>query len=314
MATAYNEVEDQLIEQLDSNTQEAIDTAKNLEPATTAEPVKSQVICIASGKGGTGKTMISTNLSVLLAREGLNVVLLDADFGLANAHLLMGVDPTDDISSVISGEKSFTEIMVEGPEGVKLVPGGSGLSELTSLGDEKFRQLVNELSDLETLADIVIVDLPAGISPQVMALLGAAHEMILVITPEVTSLVDAYAMIKSLTRIAEKMTIHIIVNRAPDNSRAIVGFQKLHSVVNKHLQGKVSLKFLGWIPQNWYVLNSVACRKPVILRHPQCFATQCLEGMAEKLFKRNTHWRDQQSKKIVYPSYFDRLEKMIYGR
>jgi flagellar biosynthesis protein FlhG len=258
--------------------------------------------------------MISTNLSVLLAREGLNVVLLDADFGLANAHLLMGLDPTDDISSVISGEKSFTDIMVEGPEGVKLIPGGSGLSELTHLGDDKFSQLVNELADLETLADIMIVDLPAGISPQVMALLGAAHDMILVVTPEVTSLVDAYAMIKALSRMNDKVAVHIIVNRAPDKSRAIVGFQKLHSVVNKHLEGRVSLKFMGWIPQNWYVLNSVASRKPIVLRHPQCFATQCLEGMAEKLFKRNTHWRDQQSRNPVYPSYFDRLEKMIYGR
>jgi len=311
MATVYNEVEDRLIEQLDENEANAEAIEKVLEPTTTAEAVKSQVICIASGKGGTGKTMIATNLSVLLAREGLNVVLLDADFGLANAHLLMGVDPTDDISSVISGEKSFSEIIVEGPEGVKLIPGGSGLSELTSLGDEKFRQLINDLSDLETLADVLIVDLPAGISPQVLALMGAAHEMIIVITPEVTSLVDAYAMIKTLSRMNEKTTVHIIVNRAQDKSRAVVGFQKLYSVVGKHLQGKVALKFLGWIPQNWYVLNSVACRKPVVLRHPMCFATSCIGGMAEKLFKRNTHWRDQQSNN--YPSYFERLEQMIYG-
>ncbi len=310
MATVYNEVEDQLIEQLDASEETAESAQASLEPISAVEPVKSQVICIASGKGGTGKTMIATNLSVLLAREGLNVVLLDADFGLANAHLLMGVDPTDDISSVITGEKNFSEIMVEGPEGVKLIPGGSGLSELTSLGDEKFSQLINELGDLETLSDILIVDLPAGISPQVMALMGAAHEMIIVITPEVTSLVDAYAMIKALTKINERTVVHIIVNRAPDKSRAVVGFQKLYSVVNKHLQGKVALKFLGWIPQNWYVLNSVACRKPIVLRHPQCFATSCLVGMADKLFKRNTHWRDQQS----FPSYFGRLEQMIYGR
>ncbi len=312
MATVYNEVEDRLIEELDRNTHEAPEEPRHVEPLATAEPVKSQVICIASGKGGTGKTMIATNLSVLLAREGLNVVLLDADFGLANAHLLMGVDPTDDISSVISGDKNFSDIMVEGPEGVKLIPGGSGLSELTSLGDDKFRQLINELSDLETLADIIVVDLPAGISPQAMALMAAAHETIMVITPEVTSLVDAYATIKTLSRMNDKVVVHIVVNRAPDKSRAIVGFQKLYSVVNKHLNGSVALKFLGWIPQNWYVLNSVASRKPIVLRHPQCFATSCLEQMGEKLFRRNLHWRDQQSKN--YSSYFDKLEQMIYGR
>lgn len=306
MATEYHCVEDELIERLDN--------ARILETHAQTVPglAKSQVICIASGKGGTGKTMIATNLSVLLAREGLNVVLLDADFGLANAHLLMGVDPTDDISSVISGEKSFSDIMVDGHEGVKLIPGGSGLPELTTLGDENLRFLINELEDLETKADVMIVDLAAGISPQVMALLGAAHEMIIVITPEVTSLVDGYAMIKSLSRMAEKTTVQIVVNRAPDKSRAIVAFQKIFSVVNKHLAGKISLKFLGWIPQNWYVLNSVASRKPLVLKHPQCFATNCLKTMATKTLKRHLEWKEGQNES--HTTYFEKLQNMICER
>lgn len=155
----------------------------------------------------------------------------------------------------------------------------------------------------------MIVDLAAGISPQVMALLGAAHEMIIVITPEVTSLVDGYAMIKSLSKMAEKTTVQIVVNRAADKSRAIVAFQKIFSVVNKHLAGRISLKFLGWIPQNWYVLNSVACRRPIVLRHPQCFATSCLEGMAEKTLKRHLKWKEGQNESPT--TYFEKLQGMI---
>jgi len=318
MSTVYHQWEDELIDSLDEAHEKATaerestntSDVAHLSPARAA---KSQVICVASGKGGTGKTLVATNLSVLLAREGLRVVLLDADFGLANSHLLMGVDPADDISSVLSGEKELADIIVEGPAGVKLVPGGSGLSELTMLGDDKFRNLITELSQLESFADVIIVDLAAGISPQVMALVGAAHETIIVITPEITSLVDGYALIKSLTRMSEKVSVQIIVNRAPDKARADVAFQKISSVANKHLGDRVSFKYLGWIPQNWYVLNSVACRKPLVLRHPQSFATACFELMAAKTLRRYLKWHDAQAQGFASPSYFGKLEQMIYG-
>lgn len=310
MATEY--LDDVILDEIGEEN-EANLTAPDF--VNSIEPAKSQVICIASGKGGTGKTMIATNLSVLLAREGLSVVLLDADFGLANSHLLLGIEPQHDISSVLASEKTATDILLDGPEGLKLLPGGSGLSEMAMLGDEKFLHLIKGLKKVEEKADIIIVDLPAGISPQVLCLFGAAHETIIVTTPEVTSLVDAYAMIKSLSKITEKATVQIIVNRAPDKSRAIVAFQKLYSIANKHLHGNVSLKFLGWLPQNWYVLNSVACRKPVVLRHPQSFVTASLELMAAKTLKRHLKWLETKSiNNENCPSYFGKLEHMIYGR
>jgi len=321
MSTVYRQWEDELIDSLDevnerTSTENETEKVQNTDvvPLSAARAAKSQVICIASGKGGTGKTMIAANISVLLAKEGLKVALLDADFGLANTHLLMGIDPIDDVSSILSGEKSLGDIIAEGPAGVMLVPGGSGLTELTMLGDEKFRNLIGELSHLDSMADVTIVDLPAGISPQVMCLLGAAHETIIVITPEITSLVDAYALIKSLARMSDKITAHVIVNRAPDKSRADVAFQKISSVANKHLGDRVSLKYMGWIPQNWYVLNSVACRKPLVMRHPQSFATACFELMAAKIIKNHLRWREYQSQSFAHPSYFGKLEKMIYGR
>ena len=278
------------------------------------QPAKSQVICIASGKGGTGKTMVAANLAVLLAREGMNVLLIDADFSLANSHLILGLEPEYDVSSVFTGEKTVEEIIIQGPKGLKLVPGGSGFSELAMLGDEKFLQLIQGLRDLEDHADIILVDLPAGINPQVMCLLNAAHEIIVVTTPEVTSLVDAYALIKSLTRMTDHVSPQIVINRAPDKARAMVAFQKILTVSQKHLEGKVSPKLLGWVPQNWYVLNSVASRKPLVLRHPQCFATACMELIANKTIKRHAKWLDQQAETYIYPSYFGKLEELVYGR
>lgn len=313
MATQYRTEDENIIDE-PTETLEDEETEESGDEETLKEPAKSQVICIASGKGGTGKTLISTNLAVLLAREGLKTILIDADFGLANAHLLLGLDPIYDISSVLSGEKEIDEIIIEGPEGMKLIPGGSGLSELSSLDDEKFLNLIKQLKNLEGSADVIIIDLPAGISPQVMSLLGAAHEIIVVTTPEITSLVDAYALLKSLTAIFSQISPHIIVNRAPDKSRAVTAFQKLFNVSKKHLREGMTPKFLGWLPQNWYVINSVTSRKPLVLRHPLSFATQSVEAMADKLFKRHSAWKNRQLDNFVFPSYFTRLEKMIYGR
>ncbi|MFH1874017.1 MAG: P-loop NTPase [Pseudomonadota bacterium] len=298
-------------EDWDSKEEEATDATST---AVDVKPAKSQVICVASGKGGTGKTMVAANLAVSLAREGLKVLLIDADFSLANSHLILGLEPEYDVSSVFTGEKTVSEIIIPGPGGLRLVPGGSGFSELAMLGDEKFLQLIQGLKDLEEESDIILVDLPAGINPQVMCLLNAAHEIIVVTTPEVTSLVDAYALIKSLTRMTDKVSPQIIINRAKDKARAMVAFQKIFSVTNKHLNGKVSPKLLGWVPQNWYVLNSVAARKPLVLRHPQCFATACMEMIAAKVLRRHVKWLDQQAESLIYPSYFGKLEEIVYGR
>jgi flagellar biosynthesis protein FlhG len=316
MSTIYKD-EGQFVRELIEGTASKIDFERpelslKTEALLSAHPATTQVICVASGKGGTGKTMISTNISVALAAKGLSVALIDADFGLANSHILLGLEPRFDISSVLSGKKHVADVIEHGPFGVKLVPGGSGFSELAMLDDEKFRYLVRELSCLEGKTDIVVIDLAAGITPQIMRLLSAAHEIVVVTTPEVTSLIDAYALIKSLTQIVEQVTVKMIINRAPDQSRAMVAFQKIWSVVNKHLLGKVSLMFLGWLPQNFYVQNSIVSRKPVILKHPKSVAARAIEGMAEKIHKNYRSWKGRQVDRWGAPSYFAKLECTTY--
>ena len=275
-------------------------------------PARSQVVCIASGKGGTGKTVFATNLSVLLARDGLNVLLFDADLGLANSHLLLGVQPTGDISEVLSGERMLSDIVVRCHHGLRLVPGGSGFSELAELGDRRFRYLAGRLKELEDTSDIVLVDLSAGISPQVMRFLVASHEIIVVTTPDITALIDAYAVIKSLAKVRTDVRIRLLINQVRRDTDVRSAYGKLKRIVNKHLRG-VQLSLFGWLPHNWYVHDSVVKRKPVALLHPMCLVTRRLQEMASQIKSGHGKWRANQNvPRSRRPSFFAQLEHMVF--
>lgn len=282
------------------------------------DPAPCQVICIASGKGGTGKTVISTNLSVALAKEGLRVLLFDADLGLANAHLLLGVTPPHDISNVISGEHRLSDIVVDCAEGVKLIAGGSGFSELAELKDWQLRNIASQMKDLEKDADIVIVDLAAGISPQVMRFLTNAHDEIFVTTPDVTALLDAYATIKSMAKARGNFTAKIIINRARGEEDAREAFEKIKTVTARHLPG-VEVSLFEWIPQNWYVQNSVNLRQPVVTLHPKSFVTHSFQGMASRVKANFLKWKSAAELAAAAPngsppsSFSAILERTVYA-
>lgn len=275
-------------------------------------PAKAQVICIASGKGGTGKTVVTTNLALALAKEGLRVLLFDADLGLANAHLLMGASPTHDVSAVLSGEKKMSEIKVTCFEGVELISGGSGFSNLAEIKDGRIRYMADELKTCEDEVDMVLVDLSAGISPQVMRFLEASHDIILVTTPDVTAMVDAYATVKALRTQNTKTEIKLIINRAKDRNDATSSFKRIVSIAAKHL-GETGITFFGWIPQNWYVQDSVNKRHPVVLLHPKSFVTGSLKTMAKKLKSNYNAWtRDKKENGNVVESFSSKLRKMVF--
>lgn len=287
--------------------------------ASEPEAPACQVVCVASGKGGTGKTIVTTNLAVSLAREGLRVVLLDADLGLANAHLLLGVHPHGDIASVVNGEHLLQEIVIDGPAGVRLIPGGSGMSELAELKDWQFRRIASQLHELERSADLILVDLSAGISPQVMRFLSGAHEVIVVTTPDVTALLDAYATIKCMAKGRGAFRVNLVVNRHRSEDECQLAFEKLRTVVAKHLP-QVGVELFASIPQNWYVQNSVRERQPLVLLHPKSFVTQTFQAMATEVRQWNEMWKQSPMARGQGPGgvplrtvdFAKNLEQMVY--
>lgn len=264
------------------------------KPALPAPAAKAQVVCVASGKGGTGKSVVTTNLAALLAREDIRVTIIDADMGLANAHMLMGVMPEHDVSAVISGAKRMPEIAVECEGGVRLVSGGSGLAELAELPYGKLRHLASEIGLLEEEGGVILVDLAAGIGPQVLRFLFAAHSILLVTTPDATALLDAYATIKSIAALGISTPVRMLVNRAGDRQEAIEAYKKVAAVASRH-DVRAALSFYGWVPRHRFVQDSVSMRRPVALAHPKSFVAAQLRAVAASLAGEHRGWLARQA-------------------
>lgn len=282
-------------------------------PKPQQRTASSQVICVASGKGGTGKTIFSTNLAVLLAMSGIKVTIVDADMGLANSHLLLGVDPLYDVSHLIDGVRSLDEVVVEGPKGVQLLPGGSGVSELSNLSPIQMTYLAKQLEALEAKSEVIIIDCSAGITAQVLNFLKVAHEIVIVTTPEVTSMIDGYAVIKNLAHIRSRCAVQLVINRVRDGFEVQNTFRKMVSVVSRNLDG-VTLSLLGGVPHDRYIMNSIRLRQPLVLSHPQCFATKCFQRISEDVMRSHRRWkREQGDPTTASISYFSKLMSVIHG-
>lgn len=282
-------------------------------PEASMPPAQCQVLAIASGKGGTGKTTFTTNLAISLAQRGLRVLIVDADFGLANDHLLLGLEPQGDIGDVLAGRKGLREVILPGPGGVKLLPGGMGSSRLSNLEPYEIATLARELGCLEPEYDMVLVDLAAGISPANLQWMKPAHDRILVTNPEVTALIDAYGLVKCLAQDdgAPARELNVVMNRVRDETEFQQSMKKLRQVVAKHLSG-VRLNSLGYIPFDRYLLHSIAIQRPAVLSHPKAFVTACLRGIEAKLFVRYRAWEKRQCRDADIPSYFAKLERQAH--
>lgn len=283
-------------------------------PELALPPAQCQVLAIASGKGGTGKTTFTTNLAISLAQRGLRVLIVDADFGLANDHLLLGLEPQGDIGDVLAGQKSIRDVILTGPGGLNLLPGGMGSSRLSNLEPYEIAILARELACLEPEYDLVLVDLAAGISPANLQWLRPAHDRILVTNPEVTALIDAYGLVKCLSQesVSGDRQINVVMNRVKDELDFQQSMKKLRQVVGKHLP-EVRLNSLGYIPFDRYLLHSIAIQKPAVLSHPKAFVTACLKGIAAKLYVRYRAWEKRQARLASVPSYFAKLECQVHG-
>ncbi len=246
---------------------------------------QARVITVTSGKGGVGKSSISINLAIQFAKQGKKVIIFDADFGLANIEVMFGAIPKYNLADMIFKGKEFKDIIVNGPMDIGFISGGSGINGLANMTKDQVLYLVYKLKELESLADIIIVDTGAGISDSVLEFVMMSNEVILVTTPEPTSITDSYALLKSLNARSgfnkEETEINVIANRVDNFEEGKNLYNKLSIVVEKFLN--IHLKFLGIIPTDNHLQKAVMQQKPVILAYPSSEGSKAFEDVMEVL-------------------------------
>lgn len=245
----------------------------------------SRVITVTSGKGGVGKSNTAINLAIWLKKMGQRVIILDADFGLANIEIMFGTVPQHNLSDLIYKGKNMREIITWGPGEVGFISGGSGIAGLSNLSHEYLTYIVRNLSELDAIADIVIVDTGAGISDAVMEFLVASSEIILVTTPEPTSITDSYSLLKALSRNqrfdSTQTQVKVLTNRVESEKEGMNLFHKLNIVVSRYL--KIPLVHLGNVPQDNQLAKAVLQQTPISLENSQAKSSRAYEKIAETL-------------------------------
>jgi flagellar biosynthesis protein FlhG len=241
-----------------------------------------RVISVTSGKGGVGKTNVAANLALALSNLGKRVLILDADLGLANLDVMLGLNPRYTINHVLKREKTLDEVIVTAPGGFKLLPASSGIQELTELDRSQRLFFLSELDMLQDLFDVLLIDTGAGISSNVMYFNVAAMERLVVVTNEPTSLTDAYALIKVLTNKYQQKRFMVLINSVRNGTEAERIYKQLSAVVDKYL-GSPSLDYLGWIPYDEQVQMAVRQQQMVLQRYPDTPASRSFVELAHKL-------------------------------
>ncbi len=260
-----------------------------------AVPVKrnARVITVTSGKGGVGKTNITINLAIALSEQGQRVIILDADFGLANIDVLFGIVPQYTLLDVIRNKKSILEVLTEGPKNTKFISGGSGVEDLVKLDRQQLARFVENMAMLDKLADIIIVDTGAGLSENVMSFVTAADEVLLVTTPEPTSITDAYALIKMVSNRDRTKVIRVIVNRSESSSEANDVLNKLVLVADKFLG--IRLEPAGYILHDESVVKAVKQQKPFMLLYPKSQAGRNIREISNMLIQNGNMTQTHQN-------------------
>lgn len=252
---------------------------QNFELSISSKP-SIAIYTIASGKGGVGKTNLVVNLAIALQKKGKKVLIIDADLGMANVDVILGLYPKSTLYDVFFHRKSFKEIIINGPAGIKILPGGSGIMEMATLSLEKQEKIACEFSTLEGI-DTILIDTGAGISKNLLSFITFSQELILLTTPEPTALTDAYSLIKVLSEYKLKKKIKVIINKSPNKSSAIHTFKKLQKTTNTFLQ--IHLESIGYIIEDVRVIHSVMNQIPFVIEYPQCIASKCIDTIADKI-------------------------------
>ena len=261
-----------------------------------------QVIAVASGKGGVGKTQIAVNLAIALQRRGRSTLLLDADLGLANVDVLLGLRPEHNLEHVIEGELSLEDILVEGPAGIRIVPAASGVCRLANLSLHEQCGLISAFSTLPLDVDTMVVDTATGVDEIVLGFCGAASDAVVVLCDEPASLTDAYALVKLLSRERGVRRFQVLCNRVRSRSHGDALFRRFLAVCDRFLD--VSLCHFGSIPEDAVFSQAAQLRKAVVETHPGSAAGAALKELAARADK----W-DVPRTSAGRPMFF--LERML---
>lgn len=254
------------------------DQAENLRHMTKPKPVR--VIAVTSGKGGVGKTNVAVNLAISMARVGHQVMLMDADLGLANIDVMLGLKTEYDLSHVIEGKVDLEEILIDGPEGIKVVPASSGTARMAELSQAENAGLIRAFSELSIPLDTFIIDTAAGIHDSVVSFAKAAREVVVVVCDEPTSITDAYAMLKVLNLDHGVQRFHVLSNMVRDEKHGQQLYMKLMKVANHYLD--VTLDYMGHVPMDEKIVMSVRKQRPIVLEYPGAPAALALQDIAKK--------------------------------
>jgi flagellar biosynthesis protein FlhG len=258
------------------------DQAANLRTLMDPPP-QMKIVTVASGKGGVGKSSFAVNLAIILSGMGLRTLVIDADFGLANIDVMLGGSSVYNVGHVLSGEKTLPEIIQEGYAGVRFISGGSGVTELLNLGESQLQQLLDSMTKVDFAADIIICDAGAGITENLLHLVAASTETIVVTTPEPTSIVDAYALIKTIVNRDPQHQLDLVMNKCNNHKEAARVSEGFLRIISSHMTKEVN--YLGFIHYDREVAESIKRQTPLTIASPGGQVARDMQSIARLLLE-----------------------------
>ena len=265
-----------------------VDQADNLRRAVEEGP-RARILAVTSGKGGVGKTCVSVNLGIALVAQGARTILLDADLGLANVEVLLGLNSLYDLQHVIEGRKSMDDILIDGPGGLRVIPGSSGMAHVADIGPVGRQRVQDGLSDLQCRADVIIIDTMAGIGQNAVAFCASADEVLFVTTPEPSSIVNVYATIKTIHQMGSRAKFYLLINSVLSEEQARAVNAKLSRAIREYLGREVH--YLGFVSRDPHVSRAVMQSRPFTLQFPNASATRNIEDIAARLLNQQVDGR-----------------------
>jgi len=281
------------------------DQAEKLRDMVNNQKGLSRIIAVTSGKGGVGKTNIAVNLSLGLCQQGYRVALIDVDMGLANADIILGIAPKYNLGHVFRGERLLKDIIVEGPLGIKLIAGGSGVTDLANLTGWRLDVFIKSLEELNKEFDFIILDTGAGIHRNVLSFVLATHEILVVTTPEPTAVTDVYGLLKVLHQHNPEAKVRLVVNMVKNPNEAEMVAEKLNAVLKEFVQWEVD--YAGYILYESQISKAVSDQQPVILAFPSSMASRSFKRLANTISGENA-----QSESTGIKVFFSKVYEFLH--